>query len=73
MSLFWSHFWSLPSVILKAVKITMQGGGTMKRNIRNLNLILGQLDRRHMRLGLVVLTLVLFVLGAGAPAAGGGY
>ncbi len=45
----------------------------MKRNIRNLNLILGQLDRRHMRLGLVVLTLVLFVLGAGAPAAGGGY
>jgi hypothetical protein len=45
----------------------------MKRNIRHLNLILGQLERRHMRLGLVVLTLVLFVLGAGAPAAGGGY
>lgn len=45
----------------------------MKRNIRNLNPILGQLDRRHVQLGLVVLTLVLFVLGAGAPAAGGGY
>ncbi|MEJ2556293.1 MAG: hypothetical protein P8186_08700 [Anaerolineae bacterium] len=45
----------------------------MKRNIRSLNLILGQVERRHMRLGLLVLTLVLFVLGAGAPAAGGGY
>jgi hypothetical protein len=45
----------------------------MKRNIRNLNLILGQLDRRHVQLGLVVLTLALFVLGAGAPAASGGH
>jgi hypothetical protein len=45
----------------------------MKRNIRDLRLILGQLDRRHMRLGLAVLTLVLFVLGAGAPSDGGGY
>ena len=47
----------------------------MKRNIRNFGLILGQLDQRHVRLGLLVLTLVLFVLGAGAPevgSAGGG-
>jgi hypothetical protein len=39
----------------------------MKRSVRNLNLMLGQLDRRYIRLGLMVLTLVLFVLGAGAP------
>ncbi len=44
----------------------------MKHNVRNLNLFVGQLDRRHVRLGLAVLTLALFVLGAGAPAIGGG-
>ena len=45
----------------------------MKRTVRNLSLTLGQLDSRHIRLGLVVLSLVLFVLGAGAPVAGGGH
>ena len=45
----------------------------MKRGIRNLSLTLGQLDSRHVRLGLVVLSLVLFVLGAGAPMDGGGH
>ena len=45
----------------------------MKRNFQNLGLTLGQLDSRHVRLGLVVLSLVLFVLGAGAPLAGGGH
>jgi hypothetical protein len=45
----------------------------MKRNIQNWGLTLGQLDSRHVRLGLVVLSLVLFVLGAGAPFAGGGH
>ncbi len=45
----------------------------MKRNIQNLGLTLGQLDSRHVRLGLVVLSLVLFVLGAGAPLATGGH
>jgi hypothetical protein len=45
----------------------------MKRSIRNLSLTLGQLDSRHVRLGLVVLSLVLFVLGAGAPMASGGH
>ena len=43
----------------------------MKRNIHNLGLVLGDVDRRHVRLGLAVLTLVLFVLGAGAPGSGG--
>ncbi len=45
----------------------------MKRSIQNLGLTLGQLDSRHVRLGLVVLSLVLFVLGAGAPLATGGH
>jgi len=44
----------------------------MKGNVRDLKLTLGRLDRRHVRLGLAVLTLALFVLGAGAPAMGGG-
>jgi hypothetical protein len=47
----------------------------MKRYIRDLGLMLARLDRRHVRLGMAVLTLVLFVLGAGAPedgSAGGG-
>ena len=43
----------------------------MKRYIRNLGLMVGQLDQRHVRLGLTVLSLILFVLGAGAPATGG--
>jgi hypothetical protein len=44
----------------------------MKNNTRKLSLFLGQVDRRHVRLGLAVLTLALFVLGAGAPAIDGG-
>jgi hypothetical protein len=44
----------------------------MERFIHELNLNLGKLDQRHARLLLVILTLVLFVLGAGAPGAGGG-
>lgn len=44
----------------------------MKRNIYRLKLSLGHLDQRHVRLGLAVLTLALFVLGAGAPSAHGG-
>jgi len=45
----------------------------MKRYIRNLGLMVGQLDQRHVRLGLLVLTLILFVLGAGAPEDYGGH
>lgn len=46
--------------------------GEMKGTLHNLSLRLGQVDQRHVRVGLVVLTLVLFVLGAGAPSASGG-
>ncbi|MCZ7569392.1 MAG: hypothetical protein M5U01_12545 [Ardenticatenaceae bacterium] len=44
----------------------------MKRNLRDLGLVVGQLDPRYVRLILAVVTLSLFVLGAGAPEAGGG-
>ena len=44
----------------------------MTRIINNLSLTLARLDHRHIRLGLVVLSLVLFVLGAGAPGDEGG-
>jgi len=44
----------------------------MTHNINNLGLTVARLDHRYVRLGLVVLSLVLFVLGAGAPGAEGG-
>jgi hypothetical protein len=60
-------------VIIKTVagsaKSIRKGRCFMKRNVNSLKLFLGQLDRRHIRLGLGVLTLALFVLGAGAPGA----
>jgi hypothetical protein len=37
-----------------------------------LSLNLGQLDNRHVRLILVILSLILFILGAGAPGTGSG-
>ena len=45
----------------------------MSQEIRYLKLFAGKLDRRYVRLGLAVLTLVLFVLGAGAPGIPGGH
>jgi hypothetical protein len=44
----------------------------MDRYYRDLMLFLGRVDRRHTRLGLLVLILILFVLGAGAPEGDGG-
>ena len=45
----------------------------MRFEIRKLGLYLEQLDGHYVRLGLAVLTLVLFVLGASAPSIGGGH
>ena len=42
----------------------------MKRNIQQLKLTLAHVDQRRVRIGLVVLTVILFVLGAGAPGEG---
>ena len=45
----------------------------MKRYVYNFNVVLGRLDQRRIRLGLMVLTLILFVLGSGAPEDLGGH
>ena len=45
----------------------------MNTKINQLKLDLAQLDSRHVRLALVIISLVLFVLGAGAPEAGGDF
>jgi len=44
----------------------------MNRLISKLSLNFGQLDNRHVRLILVILSLILFILGAGAPGTGSG-
>jgi len=41
--------------------------------MRRLSLNATKMDSRYLRLVLVVLTLILFVIGAGAPQAGGGF
>ena len=39
----------------------------MKAYINQITLTLGKLDQRHVRLALILLSLALFALGAGAP------
>jgi hypothetical protein len=44
----------------------------MERIITSAKLNLSKLDPRYVKLVLLLISLVLFVLGAGAPSAGGG-
>ena len=44
----------------------------MKDTIRQLTLSVSQIDRRLLQVVFLVVVLVLFVLGAGAPVTGGG-
>jgi hypothetical protein len=44
----------------------------MKERFYELGTRLGPVDQRRVRLALAILTLVLFVLGGGAPGAAGG-
>lgn len=44
----------------------------MKGLIQDMKLFSAKIDRRHVQLVLLLLTLSLFVLGAGAPTAGSG-
>lgn len=44
----------------------------MENIVRELNLTIIKLDPRYIRLIIVLVTLILFVLGAGAPGTGGG-
>jgi hypothetical protein len=43
----------------------------MEYKLHQLKLGLAQLDTRHVRLALIIISLTLFVLGAGAPDMGG--
>ncbi len=45
----------------------------MENLVRNFSLNAAKMDSRYLRLILVVLTLIMFVIGAGAPLAGGGF
>jgi hypothetical protein len=45
----------------------------MESKIREIGLSLGKLDTRYIRLIIVLITLILFVLGAGAPGIDGGF
>jgi hypothetical protein len=44
----------------------------MNYKLNQLKLNLARVDSRHVRLALIILSLALFVLGAGAPDTGGG-
>ncbi len=44
----------------------------MKNKLASLFLFTQKINRQHVQLAFVLLTLVLFVLGAGAPDDGGG-
>ncbi len=41
----------------------------MRKNFDDLKLQLAGLDRRHLRLALIILSIIMFVLGSGAPGA----
>ena len=43
----------------------------MDRYLNEFKLVFARLERRHVQLFILILTLILFVLGAGAPGAGG--
>ena len=45
----------------------------MKNKLALLALSARKIDRQHLQLFFVVLTLAMFVLGIGAPADGGGF
>ena len=40
--------------------------------LNQLKLTLSKVDQRHVKVGVAVVGLILFVVGAGAPHAGGG-
>jgi hypothetical protein len=58
--------------IASVFTITKKEKAHMKDTIRQLTLSVSQIDRRLIQVVLMVVVLTLFVLGAGAPATGGG-
>ena len=53
--------------------ILLQEVFVMEGLIREIKLSIGNLDRRHVQFIFLILTLILLVLGAGAPGAGGDF
>jgi len=43
----------------------------MNNQLNRIALAISKFDQRHIRLALIILSLALFVIGAGAPAIGG--
>jgi hypothetical protein len=43
----------------------------MKNQLNRIALTVSKYDQRHVKLALIILSLALFVIGAGAPAVGG--
>ena len=43
----------------------------MSSKFFNMSLTVGRIEQQHVRAALILGTLILFVLGAGAPAVGG--
>jgi hypothetical protein len=43
----------------------------MKNQFNRIALTVSKYDQRHVKLALIILSLALFVIGAGAPAVGG--
>jgi hypothetical protein len=58
--------------IASVFTMTKKEKALMKDTIRQLTLSVSQIDRRLLQVVLLVIVLTLFVLGAGAPATGGG-
>ncbi len=45
----------------------------MQNSIRAITMTIGRLNVRHLRLLMIILSLVMFVIGAGAPGDHGGW
>lgn len=45
----------------------------MESYVRNLFVSMGKISRNQIQLFILIITLILFVLGAGAPGAWGGF
>ena len=59
------------SSVVLSIRI-VKGEKTMKTRIARITAHLPSINEHHVRLFLLVITLALFVLGAGAPGAGTG-
>ena len=68
------QLYSLPSVKIYAYsdQILFWKGDVMKSKLNNLYLTVTHLDRQHIQVFLLLLSLSMLVIGAGAPMGSGG-